>query len=62
MEALPFGIITSNIIDTEASNIEVLRDQKGVHNSVWCDRVVKGRNFAEVKGWAHLNRKFCDRV
>ena len=37
----PVGIITNDAIDTKASNFEGLRDLKGGHRSVWCDRVAK---------------------
>ena len=61
MEAPPVFIRTNNVIDTKASNFEGLRDMQGDHCSVWCDRVVKRLNCVEVRIWAHLNRKCCDR-
>ena len=61
MQAIPVGIITKDGIDSKASNFEGLRDLQGGNCSAWCDRVAKRRISAEVRGWAHLNRKCCDR-
>ena len=60
MEAPPSGIITNDVIDENVSSFEGLRDLQGGHRIVWCDKVVKRINFAYVRGWAHLNRKYCD--
>ena len=55
------GIITNNVIDEKLTNFEGLRDLQGGHFSVLCDRVTRRQNFAEVRGWDHLNRKCCNR-
>ena len=62
MKAYPVGIRTNDIIDERASDFKGFRDLQGGHCSVWCDRVVKRGNCAEFRGWAYLNRKFCDRA
>ena len=61
MEALPVGIRTNTVIDEKASNFKGLGGLQGIHRSVWCDRVLKRKNCAEVRGWYHLNKKCCDR-
>ena len=57
MEAPPVGIRTNDVIDEKASNFEGLRYLRGGHRSVLCDRVTERRDCAEVRVWAHLNRK-----
>ena len=61
METTPFGIRTNDTIDVEALDLEVLRDLKGGHHCGWCEKFAKRRNCADVRGWAHLNRKCCVR-
>ena len=51
------GIRTNNVIYAKASHFEGLRYMQGGHRSVWCDRVTERRDCAEVRVWAHLNRK-----
>ena len=61
MEAPQFGIRNNYFIDAKASNFYGLSDKQGGHHSIWCDRVIKTRNCAEVRRWAHMNRKCCDK-